>query len=179
MLQIESKRTFALSREERRVVLDTCNAAFGQPFDILFDLLPPDGAHFLGHVDGRLVAHLVVTDRSMRFGEGRWLRAGYIDAVATLPDFRRRGYASELLRAAIEIGRRRYDLFALATSIPQLYSGCGFAKWRGRQFVENQDCAGVVATEEQGNLMVLPFGNAVPEDDTLPVVANWRPGGGY
>ena len=179
MLHIELKRTFALSKEGRREVLDTCNAAFGQPFDILFDLLPPDGAHFLGRVEGRLVAHLVLTDRSLRFGEGTWLRAGYIDAVATLPDFRHRGYATELLRSAIAVVRGRYDLFALATNIPQLYTGCGFVKWRGRQLVESENGAGVAATEEQGNLMVLPLGSAVPTDDILPVVANWRPGGGY
>lgn len=179
MLNIETCRTISMSKDVRIEVLDMCNVAFGQPFDMLFDLLPPDGLHVIGRADGRLVAHLVVTDRSMRVGEGEWLRAAYFDAVATHPDFQRRGYAGELVKKAVELCRCRYDLLALATNVPQLYEKHGFSRWWGRQLIEREDGCGAMDSEEQNNLMVLPALEITGLDFIKPMTANWRPGGGY
>lgn len=179
MLLIETIRTFSISESVRREILDLCNAAFGQPFDILFSMLPPDGTHLLGREDGRLVAHLVITDRAMRFGDGGWLRAAYLDAVATHPDFQKRGFAGDLLSMASSLCRDRYDLQALATNMPDLYARHCFLKWRGKQFIECEFGEGTEETEEQGNLMVFFSHRTEITDFTLPVTANWRPGGGY
>jgi GNAT superfamily N-acetyltransferase len=179
MLKIETCRTFSMPKEVRREVLDMCNTAYGQPFDALFDLLPPDGLHVMGREDDRLVAHLVITDRSMRVGEGEWLRAAYFDAVATHPDCRHRGYASALIKHSIALCHSRYDLLALATNIPALYEKHGFARWWGRQLVENENGVGAAESGEQDNLMVLPALEITGLDFIKPMTANWRPGGGY
>jgi aminoglycoside 2'-N-acetyltransferase I len=179
MLLIETIRTYSISDSLRKEVLDLCNTAFGQPFDILFSLLPPDGTHLLGREDGRLVAHLVITDRAMRFGENAWMRAAYIDAVATHPDFQKRGFAGDLLSLASDLCRERYDLQALSTNAPDLYTRHAFLKWSGKMLIEGEFGEGTTETEEQGTLMVLFSHRSKITDFTLPVTSNWRPGGGY
>jgi GNAT superfamily N-acetyltransferase len=178
MLLVETARTFALSRQLRREITTACNAAFGQDFDALFSLLPPDGLHFLGRSEGRLVAHLVLTDRSLRFGQGRWRRTAYIDAVATLPDCRGKGYAGELLDRAAALCGASHDLFALSAGRENLYRRHGFATWRGPLFLEREDASG---TDEVNlkELLMLRSAREAPPSEKLPLTANWRPGGGF
>lgn len=57
-------------------------------------------------VDGRIVATLRVWDRTVRVGETA-VRMGGIGGVGTHPDHRRRGYASAMLRDAIDWMRGR------------------------------------------------------------------------
>jgi GNAT superfamily N-acetyltransferase len=178
MLLVETARTFALSREARAEITTACNAAFGQDFDALFSLLPPDGLHFLGRSEGKLVAHLVVTDRSLRFGKGRWLRSAYIDAVATLPDCRAKGYAGELLERAAALCGTSHDLLALSAGRENLYRRHGFATWRGPLFLENEDASGVSEVHLEELLMLRAARETTPSEE-LPLTANWRPGGGF
>ena len=92
-LQVAS--TTDLDKKTRREILTLCTAAFGEPFDALFDFLPPDGLHVLARIprEGRggsqLASHAVATQRTFRVGNGPKMRVAYIDdAVATLPGMR-------------------------------------------------------------------------------------------
>jgi len=179
MPEIQAIRTFRLPAQARRELLDMCNSAFGMPFDALFDMLPPDGLHLLGRIGGRLVAHLVITDRCLRADDGPWLRTAYIDAVATHPQFQRQGNAGTLIRRAVQSCSGRYELLALATDTPTLYAKYGFVKWPGAQMNETEDGTGVEISPEQNNLMVLPCTKAFETDQSATMTANWRPGGGW
>ena len=165
--------------EKRREVLDMCNAAYGQPFDGLFDMLPPDGMHVMGRIDDKLVAHLVITDRWLKIEGGAQLKTAYIDAVATLPEHRRQGYAGELIKRAVALCAQRYDVIGLATDKPELYARYGFAKWKGRQFIEKECAVGTELSPEQNNLMLRVSNMALISDWSKTMTANWRPGGGY
>jgi len=178
MLLVETARTFALAEEARREITTACNAAFGQDFDALFSLLPPDGLHLLGRRDGRLVTHLVLTDRRLRFGQGPWRRAAYIDAVATLPDCRGEGLAGLLLEKASALCGTSHDLFALCASRENLYRRHGFATWRGPLFLENEDASGTGEVHLEEILMLRPARESLPEAGAA-LTANWRPGGGF
>ncbi len=178
MLLVETARTFSLSPELRKEITTTCNAAFGQDFGALFSLLPPDGLHFLGRLEGKLVTHLVVTDRSLRFGPGRWLRTAYLDAVATLPDCRAKGHAGVLLDRAAALCGTSHDLLALSAGRETLYRRHGFATWRGPLFLENEDASGASEVHPEELLMLRAAGEALPEAGTS-LTANWRPGGGF
>lgn len=59
------------------------------------------GRHFLAQADGRVVAHAAVVPRVLEVG-GRSLRAGHVEAVATLPSFQGQGIASRLGLAALD-----------------------------------------------------------------------------
>jgi aminoglycoside 2'-N-acetyltransferase I len=179
MLSIETCRTYSMSPELRREVLDLCNAAFGQPFETLFSLLPPDGLHLLGREDGKLVSHLVITDRWLRVEGGPNMRTAYIDAVATQAEFRRRGFAGALLKRVVELCSSRCDLLALSMDNPELYTRYGFVKWHGRLSTEKESGTGVETLPGQGRLMVRVVNMSILPDAARTMTANWRPGGGW
>ena len=177
MLSIDTCRTSSMSPELRSEVLDMCNVAFGQPVDAFFRILPPDGLHLLGREDGKLVAHLVITDRCFRPEGGPNLRTAFIDAVATLPDFRRRGFAGALLKRAVELCGARFDLLALFMTSPELYTRYGFVKWHGRLSNEKESGVGVEVSPGQGSLMVRVTNMSVLPDFSKPMTSNWRQAG--
>lgn len=106
--------------------------------DLAFDDLEDDDwEHALGGVhalvvDGdRVLAHGSVVLRRL-LHTGRALRCGYVEAVATHPDHRRRGLATQVMDA-LESLAPGYDVLALGTSDEGLafYSGRGWVAWRG------------------------------------------------
>ena len=78
-------------------------------------------------VDGRMVATLRIWDRDMRIGS-RSVRMGGIGGVGTHPDHRRTGYASAMMKEAIEYMRSAgYDISVLFSSRAQpLYRSLGY-----------------------------------------------------
>ena len=88
------------------------------------------GMHWLAEVDGSIVSHASVVPRRLEAGD-RVLRTGYLEAVATLPAFERRGYGSMVVRAAARYLLPRYELGALSTSVPGFYLRLGWEAWLG------------------------------------------------
>jgi aminoglycoside 2'-N-acetyltransferase I len=110
------------------------------------------GEHFLCVVDGRVRSHVSVVERTLE-ADGRPLRTGYVEAVATLPSDRGRGYAGSLLREATELIVGRDELGALGTDLFDFYRRWGWERWRGRLAVRTAD--GPVRTpSEEGFVMV-------------------------
>lgn len=96
------------------------------------------GVHvFLASEEG-IVAHASVIERVLVVGE-RPLRTGYVEAVATSPSERRKGYGSTVMH---EVGRRiqaDYELGALAADVPDFYSKLGWERWRGKTYALTPD----------------------------------------
>ena len=90
--------------------------------------------------------------RTRRWSSGGWrraiapLRTGYLEAVATLPAFERRGYGSMVVRAATKYLLPRFELGALSTSVPGFYLRLGWEPWLGPTFVRT--ASGVERTED-------------------------------
>src|SRR6476620_10180348 len=63
------------------------------------------GLHVLRSVDGELVAHGAVAERTLWL-DGAPLRVGYLEAVATWPAHQGRGHGSAVVRELDEIVRR-------------------------------------------------------------------------
>ncbi|GAB4556530.1 MAG: hypothetical protein Kow0047_00080 [Anaerolineae bacterium] len=77
-------------------------------------------------MDGRVVAHLRIVDRTLRVGLAEW-RMGGISAVCTSPEFRKQGHASALLEDAIQwMTSQGFDM-TLLTGIPDFYDRFGYA----------------------------------------------------
>lgn len=170
--------TVSLTPEERNEIMAVCCEAFGGPFEELFDLVTPTGVHVLARIDGRLVSHAVITERSFRIGALPELRAAYIDAVATLPAFRRRGYGSVVMQKAVEYASDKFGIAALSTFLDRWYEELEWERWMGKIGL-NQD--GVITMTEglEEKIMIhrLPGTPRLDVHDRL--IASWRPGGGW
>jgi aminoglycoside 2'-N-acetyltransferase I len=134
------------------------------------------GLHVLAVLDGELVAHAAVVDRTLRAG-GRPLRTGYVEGVATRPDRRRRGLAGLVMREAGAVIRRRHELGALSdgSGIPGFYERLGWEHWRGPTFVDAAPDPLRTEDDDDG-VMVLRTPATGDLDPTAPLVCDWRPG---
>ena len=110
------------------------------------------GTHAVALVEERIVAHASVVPRTLWVG-GRPLRAGYVEAVAVLPEAQGRGYGTAVM-PALDPAVAEYDLGALSTGEHHFYERLGWKRWRGATWVRTG--AGHVRTaEEDDGIMVL------------------------
>jgi aminoglycoside 2'-N-acetyltransferase I len=160
----------ATLRSARRLV----DEAFGG------DFTDADWEHALGGLHalvldaGRLVGHGAVVQRRLLHG-GRTLRVGYVEAVAVLPDSRRRGHASAVMAGLESVIRAAYDAGALSATEDgaALYLSRGWQLWRGPTSALTPD--GVRRTaEDDGSVLVLPAAVALDLDGEL--TCDWRDG---
>lgn len=93
----------------------------------------------IGVLDDRIVAHYGVWDYRMRVGSAR-LRTGGIGAVATHPDYRKRGLVSLVTRASIDaMTDAGYDM-TLLFGIRNFYDRFGYVRaWNHTTFEINAD----------------------------------------
>jgi predicted N-acetyltransferase YhbS len=86
----------------------------------------------LAKVDGKVVSHVHLTERSIRYGSVT-IPINGVMWVGTLPEFRGMGFAQNLMRLASQRGRERgFVLQALTTGMPQFYRPLGWGAC-GRQ----------------------------------------------
>jgi aminoglycoside 2'-N-acetyltransferase I len=144
------------------------------------DFSAEDWAHTLGGVracirDERgIVSHAAMVPRII-VCDGRSLRAGYVEAVATRADQRRRGRATMVLGKLGEIIARDYDTGVLSTGLHDVYSPLGWERWRGASYV--QKLSGRVRTaEDDVGLMVLRTLRTPQLNLNGDIVADWRDG---
>jgi GNAT superfamily N-acetyltransferase len=85
----------------------------------------PD-SRLLAKVDGKVVSHIHLTERTTRYGRAH-LPINGVMWVGTLPEFRGMGFAQNLLRLASERARDGYAVLqALTTGMPQFYRPMGW-----------------------------------------------------
>ena len=85
-------------------------------------------------VDGKVVSHVRVSDRSIHIGRSV-MKLGGIGMVATLPEYRQRGYASALMQdATAYMEEHSYDLGLLFTTIQPFYMQFGWASFPQTNF---------------------------------------------
>jgi len=132
------------------------------------------GMHWLAEVDGSIVSHASVVPRRLEAGD-RPLRTGYLEAVATLPAFERRGFGSMVVRAAGRYLLPRYELGALSTGVPGFYLRLGWEAWLGPTFVHVG--AGPERTEDDdGSIFILRTPSTPSLSLTDSLVCDWRTG---
>ncbi|EST33645.1 GNAT family N-acetyltransferase [Streptomyces roseochromogenus] len=133
------------------------------------------GLHVLVHDGTGLAAHGAVVMRRIRH-RGRWLRAGYVEAVAVRPDVRRKGIGGRVLGELERVIGRAYDLGALSAS-PEgalLYTARGWRQWGGQVHGLSPD--GIVRLpEEEAGMYVWPA-LAGALDPAEEFVLDWRDG---
>ncbi|MCU0513875.1 MAG: GNAT family N-acetyltransferase [Anaerolineae bacterium] len=126
-------RTATLDAPARRAIIALCAAAWGSDdFERLFAYLQPQDEHILGHLDGILIAHAVISPRWLKPDDQPALKAACVDAVATLPAQQRKGYGTALMHYLAQHIATDYDMGWLETGRQsRFYRRAGWQVWYG------------------------------------------------
>jgi aminoglycoside 2'-N-acetyltransferase I len=134
------------------------------------------GVHIVVEDAGQILSHGSVVTRTLEVG-GVPLRTGYVEAVATWPEFERRGHGSAVMRAIGDIIRTDYKLGVLGTGSFTFYERLGWERWHGPSSVRLRDGGMEATPDDDGYLMVLRTPATPPSLDLdAPISCEWRPG---
>jgi len=107
--------------------------------------------------------------------DGRPLRTGYVEAVATAASHQGRGFGSLLMGDIDAYIRDRFELGALGTGRHTFYERLGWLTWKGPSWVRSPE--GPRRTpDEDGYILVLPTPASPELDRAAPISCDWRPG---
>ncbi|MEU2350385.1 GNAT family N-acetyltransferase [Modestobacter sp. NPDC049651] len=133
------------------------------------------GVHVLATVDGEPAGHAAVVVRQL-IADGRTLRTGYVEAVATAAAHRRRGVGTAVMAEVERLVTGGFELGALAASAEgaRLYTARGWTPWRGATAALTPD--GVRETPDE-SVFVLPTpATPAPLHTAGRLVCDWRRG---
>ena len=133
------------------------------------------GMHWVAQVDGAIVSHASVVERRLEAGDVV-LRTGYLEAVATMPAFERRGFGSMVVRAAAAYLRPRFQIGALSTSEPGFYTRLGWESWLGPTSVRTRSGDLERTDGDDGGVFVLRTPSTPPLALSDRLVCDWRSG---
>ncbi len=132
------------------------------------------GVHWLAESRGRIVGHASVVPRLLE-ADGVPMTTGYVEAVATHPEWRRRGIARRLMTLANRYIAERFELGALSTDLHSVYAREGWERWRGPTYVRTD--RGPVRTEEEDDgIMILRTPRTPALAGTEALSCEWRAG---
>jgi len=174
-------RSDELSPEQLRALRRLFDAAW-PPDDVDGPFTDEDFQHALGGVhlvvlDGDVpVSHASVVERELH-ADGRPLRTGYVEAVATAPAHHGHGHGTRLMETVAAILHERYELGALGTGSHHFYERLGWRVWRGPTAVRLPD-GGERPTPDEDRFILVLRTPATPAnlDDQAPLSCGWRPG---
>lgn len=133
------------------------------------------GAHVVLDLDGEIVAHAALVERELQV-DGRPVRTGYVEAVATAPATQGRGYGTLVMREVNALIAARYELGALGTGSHHFYERLGWQTWRGPSWVRLSDGRMERTPDEDGYILVLAVPATPRLDLTAPISCEWRSG---
>ena len=132
------------------------------------------GLHVLRRVDGELVSHGAVAERTLWL-DGAPHRVGYLEAVATWPEHQGHGHGSAVVETLDAIIRRDYQLGGLSTGRHPFYERLGWLAWRGPLAVRTAE-GDIPTPEESRAIFVLPTPSLPEPDLDATLVCDSRPG---
>jgi aminoglycoside 2'-N-acetyltransferase I len=176
-VQLVSLPTSGLSDAQRADVRALCEAAWtvtDETFDENDWRSAQGGRHFILTDQGRMVSHGSVVERVLEL-DGRPLRTGYVEAVATLLERQGEGLGTLVMREVTSFIDQTYELGALCTGVLAFYEPLGWQLWPGRTGVRTAD--GMTLTpEEDGTVCVRHPGAAPVVGPRSLLTCDWRPG---
>lgn len=172
-MHIELLKTQDMTREDQDAILALCGAAYDEDLrDYLNDIGP--GLHLLGRVDGELVSHVMLVERTLEIVSHQLpLRTAYVELVATHPLEQRRGYASRLLR---EMSKHmdEYDIAALSPTDASFYARLGWEPWLGKLAIRTKE--GLVPSPDEEIMILRLVRTPIDLDIRTMLSVEWRPG---
>jgi aminoglycoside 2'-N-acetyltransferase I len=128
-LEIQVKACRELSRDEYTEILALCTQAFERDYSPFLKMFP-NPTHILGRYHHKLVTHVLWITRWLQIESSPLLRTAYIEALATDLDYRNQGFASEVMKRAVEEAQD-YDIATLSTGSHGFYERLGWRIWGG------------------------------------------------
>ena len=132
------------------------------------------GAHFIVEEAGSVIAHAAVVERELHI-DGRPLRTGYVEAVATRRDRQRQGLGTRLMEAVHDHIRATYQLGALSAASPPFYARLGWEPWLGLTAVRTPSGDARTPDDDDG-IMVLMTPSSPLIDRRSVLSCPWRSG---
>jgi aminoglycoside 2'-N-acetyltransferase I len=173
---IRVERSAALVAADWTTLTDLCVAAFNEDWDGYWESIGP-GVHVIAENPERgIVAHAAIVERLLYPGDAT-LRAGYVEAVAVVPDLQRKGLGTEVMEIINGMVDEGYELGALGTGSHGFYAQLGWVIWRGPTWIRERDGSLQRSSDEDGDIMVRLTQMTPPDLDlSLPIAVDWRPG---
>lgn len=151
------------------------DAAFGDRFSEEDWRHALGGRHFVVRgAEGAVVSHASVVPRQLEVS-GHRLSTGYVEAVATLPAFRGRGFATAVMLAVGEFIQVQFELGALSSGVPGFYEKLGWIRWRGATWCRQGESL-TRTPEEDGGVLVLPTRSSPSMTFEEDIAVEWRSG---
>jgi aminoglycoside 2'-N-acetyltransferase I len=158
---IRIRLTRELDAPVRATLVELCTAAHQADFSHLFYELPADGLHFIAYLDEHIVSHAVVTTRWLQPERRPILRTAYVDTVATMPAYQRRGYGRAVMDE-LTANISAYDIACLKTDRMNFFERLGWQRWRGPR--ASRSGHELIPTPRQQNIMILRLARTPPLD---------------
>ena len=144
------------------------------------DFSDADWAHAIGgeHVwiagPAGLISHASLVARSL-VCDGRPVKTGYVEAVATAAAFRRRGHGTTVMRRLADLINEQFEMGALSTGTPAFYQTLGWELWQGPTLVAGPT-ERIRTPDDDGSIMILRTDRSPRLDLNGAIVCGWRPG---
>jgi aminoglycoside 2'-N-acetyltransferase I len=172
LLDIQVKSCHQLSEKEYSEIMALCTQSFRRDYAPIYKTFQ-NPTHILGRYNGELVTHALWVTRWLQTGNSPLMRTAFVEAVATEPSHRNKGFATEIMQAlAVEI--QDFDIAALATGSPGFYARLDWQLWRGALFVRKDKV--LTATPNEHGIMVFSLPKTPPLDLNAPLSTEWREG---
>ncbi len=178
MVEVNSEITFQvipgkdLTTEERMGVIELCDLAYEEDMGVIIGEFV-DPVHVLGYWNGKLVSHALWITRFLQPEGFPQLRTAYVEAVATHPDYRHKGFASAVMRKVVE-EIQDFDIAGLAPFNVDYYARLGWELWRGPMFERKDGQLSVSPAEERLMIYRLPRTQVLDLDSAVSI--EWRVG---
>jgi aminoglycoside 2'-N-acetyltransferase I len=132
------------------------------------------GMHFILEDRGEILAHASVVPRELHVGDHK-LNTGYVEAVATWPEYQGRGLATTLMTAVGEYLDEVFELGGLSAGVEGFYERFGWMVWQGPTYCRTDQGLVRTADDDEGVLVRL-----TPQTPALdleaPISCNLRSG---
>lgn len=157
-MQITRHAEYALPADLEADIADLLAASFTTDFGGRSYFMQRHTLRFVAQEDGRLLGHMGLLYRAIRIGDATVPIWGLAD-VATAPEARGKGVASQLLRSCINFAISTPARFFLLFGNRPIYAGHGFVSVSNPLTAINLDGArtGGTKTTATHDLMVLPL----------------------
>lgn len=170
-MTFEVARAEDLTTAHRAEIISLCAAAYEENFDHLFEMLP-GSTHVLARLEGKLVSHAEWVTRWLQPEGQELLRTAYVEAVATAPEYQKRGFATAVMNELrAQIGS--HDLGALSPFDVAFYGRLGWELWRGPLAIRME--RGLLPTPDE-EVMILRLAGTPNLDLSGRLTAEWREG---
>ena len=171
-LDIKVIHSRELSPNLRREIVSLCNRAYEEDIEFIFNTFV-GATHIIGYYNDIFVSHALWITRYLQMGTGPYMRTAYVELVASESNYRRRGFASSIMKYLIgEI--QDYELAALSPFSVAYYERLGWERWRGPLFIRTK--AGLMPTPVGEDVMVYRLPRTPVLYLTASLSAEWREG---